>query len=62
MSRKTGYQAHLASPYWKSVRKLVKERGSVGADRLTGGWQSGEASGDGLPGYTYQPRGYEGGI
>lgn len=26
MSRKSSYQAHLASPYWKSVRKLVKER------------------------------------
>jgi 5-methylcytosine-specific restriction endonuclease McrA len=26
MSRKSAHQAHLASPYWKSVRKLVKER------------------------------------
>ena len=26
MSRKSAYQAHLASPYWKSVRKLVKQR------------------------------------
>jgi 5-methylcytosine-specific restriction endonuclease McrA len=26
MSRKSAYQVHLASPYWKAVRNLVKER------------------------------------